>query len=144
MAISLSKRYYSHELRPRWPLLFFSKLHITLGIYCEFTELCITGLPGKPGIPTFTDVLDTSLVLHWTAPEDDGGAEITNYVIHCRPETEAEWKPATGDKVAKTEHKLTNLKTNVEYTFKVAAVNKVGTGPFSDPSAPVRIKEVVG
>jgi len=133
--------YYPHGLNPRWPLLFFTNLHTALGIYCE---LCITGLPGKPGIPTFTDVLDTSVVLHWTAPEDNGGAEITNYVIHCRPETEAEWKPATSDKVAKTEHKLTNLKTNVEYTFKVAAVNKVGTGPFSDPSAPVRIKEVVG
>ena len=102
------------------------------------------GLPGKPGIPTFTDILDTSVVLHWTAPEDDGGAEITNYVIHCRPETDAEWKPATAEKVAKTEHKLTKLKTDVVYQFKVAAVNKVGTGPFSDPSEPVRIKEVVG
>ena len=102
------------------------------------------GLPGKPGIPTFTDVLDTSIFLHWTAPEEDGGAEITNYVIHCRPENEAEWKPATSEKVPKTEHNLTKLKTNVVYEFKVAAVNKVGTGPFSDPSAPVCIKEVVG
>ena len=88
--------------------------------------------------------MDTSIVLHWTAPEDNGGAEITNYVIHCRPETEAEWKPATADKVLKTEHSLTKLKTNVVYAFKVAAVNKVGAGPFSDPSAPVQIKEVVG
>jgi len=102
------------------------------------------GLPGKPGIPTFSDVLDTSIVLHWTAPEDNGGADITNYVIHCRLESEAEWKPATSDKVPKTEHKLTKLKTDVMCQFKVAAVNKVGTGPFSDPSAPVRIKEVVG
>ena len=101
-------------------------------------------MPGKPGTPTFTDVMDTSVVLHWTAPEDNGGAEITNYVIHCRPETEAEWKPATADKVPKTEHSLTKLKTNVVYAFKVAAVNKVGTGLFSDPSEPVRIKEVVG
>jgi len=101
-------------------------------------------LPGKPGIPTFTDILDASVVLHWTAPEDDGGAEITNYVIHCRLETEVDWKPATTDKVPKTEHALTKLKTDVVYQFKVAAVNKVGTGPFSDPSEPVRIKEVVG
>ena len=104
----------------------------------------IVGLPGKPGTPTFTDVLDTSLVLHWTAPEDDGGAEINNYVIHCRPETDADWKPATGDKISKTEHAVTKLKTDAIYQFKVAAVNKVGTGPFSDPSEPVRIKEVVG
>jgi len=101
-------------------------------------------LPGKPGTPTFSDVLDTSVVLHWTAPEDTGGAEITNYVIQCRPETEADWRPATGDKVAKTDHALTKLKTNVVYQFRVAAVNKVGTGPFSDPSEPVRIKEVIG
>jgi len=107
-------------------------------------NLLFLGLPGKPGTPTFTDVLDTSLVLHWTAPEDNGGTEITNYVIHCRPETEAEWKPATSDKVAKTEHALTNFKTDIVYQFKVAAVNKVGTGPFSEPSEPVRIKEVVG
>jgi len=105
---------------------------------------CVLGLPGKPGIPTFTDILDTSVVLHWTAPEDDGGADITNYVIHCRLENEVDWKPATADKVPKTEHKLTKLKTDAVYQFKVAAVNKVGTGPFSDPSSPVRIKEVVG
>ena len=102
------------------------------------------GLPGKPGTPTFTDVMDTSLVLRWTAPEDDGGAEITSYVIQCRAENEVDWKPATGDKVAKTEHALTQLKTNVVYQFKVAAVNRVGTGPFSEPSEPVRVKEVVG
>ena len=102
------------------------------------------GLPGKPGTPTFTDVMDTSLVLRWTAPEDNGGAEITSYVIQCRTENEVDWRPATGDKVAKTEHALTQLKTNVVYQFKVAAVNKVGTGPFSEPSEPVRVKEVVG
>jgi len=102
------------------------------------------GLPGKPGTPTFTDVMDTSLVLRWTAPEDNGGAEIISYVIQCRTENEVDWRPATGDKVAKTEHALTQLKTNVVYQFKVAAVNKVGTGPFSEPSEPVRVKEVVG
>jgi len=101
-------------------------------------------LPGKPGKPSYSDVLDTSLVLRWTAPEDDGGAEITNYVIQCRAENEADWKPATGDKVPKNEHTLTKLKTNAVLQFKVAAVNKVGTGPFSDPSEPARIKEVVG
>ena len=103
-----------------------------------------SGPPGKPGTPTFTDVKDTSLVLHWTAPGEDGGAPITNYVIHCRQESSATWVQATKDKVSKMEHKLTKLTKDAVYEFKVAAENKAGPGPFSEPSAPVKVCEVVG
>jgi titin len=101
-------------------------------------------LPGKPGTPTFTDIKDTTVVLHWTPPEDDGGAEITNYIIHCRQENQVQWVQATKEKISKTEHKLVKLTKEAVYEFKVAAENKVGMGPFSDPSAPVKIKEVIG
>lgn len=103
-----------------------------------------SGLPGKPGTPTFTDVKNTTLVLHWTPPEDDGGAEITNYVIQQRQENQAQWVQATKEKISKTEHKLVKLTKDAVYEFKVAAENKVGTGPFSDPSAPIKMKEVIG
>lgn len=105
---------------------------------------CYIGLPGKPGTPTFTDIKDTTIVVHWTAPEDDGGAEITNYIIHSRQENQTQWVQATKDKISKTEHKLVKLTKDSVLEFKVAAENKVGTGPFSDPSAPVRIKETIG
>ena len=104
----------------------------------------VVDLPGKPGAPTFTDVKDTTIVLHWAAPEDDGGAPITNYVIHCRQEDRVQWVQATDEQISKTEHKLTKLTQDAIYEFKVAAENKVGAGPFSDPSSPVKIKEAIG
>jgi len=37
--------------------------------------------PGKPGRPTLKDVSKGSVTIEWQAPENDGGAEITHYVV---------------------------------------------------------------
>ena len=88
--------------------------------------------------------MDTSIVLNWTKPEDDGGAEIFNYVIEYRPEGQMKWKRATEDTIAELTKKLTRLQTGAEFEFHVAAENKAGLGPWSDPSHPVVIKEPIG
>jgi len=37
--------------------------------------------PGKPGSPALKDVSKGSVTIEWEAPENDGGAEITHYVV---------------------------------------------------------------
>jgi len=37
--------------------------------------------PGKPGRPALKDISKGSVTIEWEAPENDGGAEITHYVV---------------------------------------------------------------
>ena len=117
---------------------------ITRTILTYIFLFCFPGPPGKPAPPTYSDIKDTSLILHWMAPEDNGGADIVNYVIEYREEKSVKWVRATKDKITKLEYKLTKLTKNGVYEFKVAAENKAGTGPFSDPSQPVKVMEKIG
>ncbi len=53
------------------------------------------------------------------------------------------WKRATEDTIAELKKKLTGLQNGAEFEFHVAAENKAGLGPWSDPSQPVVIKEPI-
>ena len=88
--------------------------------------------------------MDTALTLAWVAPESDGGAAITNYVIEFRMEGQLQWKRLTENTIEKLTHRATKLQEGQTYEFRVAAENKAGQGPFSDPSAPVLVKEPIG
>jgi len=39
------------------------------------------GKPGKPGTPTVKEIAKEQATIEWDAPESDGGAEITHYVV---------------------------------------------------------------
>jgi uncharacterized repeat protein (TIGR02543 family) len=65
---------------------------------------------------------DTEVDLSWTAPADDGGADITHYEVFC--DKDADW--VTAD--TSTSHTFTGLTNGTEYTFKVRAVNSAGYG----------------
>ena len=77
--------------------------------------------------------------MDWEAPESDGGTPVVHYVIQYKPEDDYKWdlyypkgpNPNTNFTVDK-------LKENTVYEFRVAAENKVGKGPFSDPSEPIK------
>jgi hypothetical protein len=97
-----------------------------------------TATATAPDAPT--DVLaekaasPTSLAVSWAAPANDGGSAITGYrvtpYIAGTPQT-----PINTGSTATT-HTVTGLTTGTQYTFTVAAINAIGTGPESDPSNP--------
>jgi titin len=96
-------------------------------------------VPGKPGRPTTSDVTGDSFLLTWAAPESDGGAEITNYIIEFKPKDSPTWKKyESTEPIPQTSHKISGLKEDTLYEFRVAAENKAGVGPFSDPSEPCK------
>ncbi|CAH1802735.1 unnamed protein product, partial [Owenia fusiformis] len=101
--------------------------------------------PGKPGKPVIGEITDNSIALTWKAPEDDGGAEIFNYIIEYKPALEYKWCKANVDEmVPERAYTVTGLITNEDYEFRVTAENKAGTGPPSDSTDIVKCKAPLG
>ncbi|HLF39985.1 MAG TPA: fibronectin type III domain-containing protein, partial [Acidimicrobiia bacterium] len=80
-------------------------------------------------------VRDGRAIVSWVAPPDDGGSPITGYVV--TPFRDDEPQAATAFPSAATTQTVSGLDPNGSYTFTVAAVNALGTGPASARSAPL-------
>jgi hypothetical protein len=87
-----------------------------------------------PGAPTnlVATAGNQSVSLTWVAPASTGGSPVTGYTI-ASPQAASPAVTFTGTTAA-TVASLTN---GISYTFTVAAINAVGTGPASIPSSPV-------
>ncbi|KAG0717143.1 Twitchin [Chionoecetes opilio] len=87
--------------------------------------------PSKPGKPKATNWDKDFVDLEWAKPKDDGGAEITEYVVEKRDLAGRGWSPCGKCPGTKTGMKITDVEPGHEYQFRVVAKNKAG---FSDPS----------
>ncbi|MCY1021802.1 fibronectin type III domain-containing protein [Pyxidicoccus sp. MSG2] len=89
----------------------------------------VTGVPG-----------DGHALVTWTAPTNDGGSAIQDYVVRAMQD----------GSIAKTQRSATpsvtvsGLTNGVRYTFTVAATNSVGEGPVSVASAAVVPRVIPG
>ena len=101
-------------------------------------------LPGKPEAPTVAEPSQSRCRLNWAPPPSDGGSQITRYVVQYTENGNNQWQ-AVPRQPSSTLEPLTlpvsRLKEDVKYQFRVAAVNAIGQGPFSDPSRPVTAKD---
>ena len=85
-----------------------------------------------PDAPTnlATTPLDNAVRLTWTAPANNGGTSITDYVIQYSADGGITW--STYSHIASTSTAVTiSSLTPTTYTFRVAAVNAIGTGAYS-------------
>ena len=85
-----------------------------------------------PDAPTnlATAPLDNAVRLTWTAPANNGGTPITDYVIQYSADGGITW--STYSHIASTSTAVTiPFLTPTTYTFRVAAVNAIGTGAYS-------------
>ncbi len=82
-----------------------------------------TGLSGTPG--------SGQVSLTWTAPSDNGSA-ITDYIVQYRVNTpQGSWNTFADGTSTSTSATVTGLTNGTAYDFQVAAVNAIGTGPYS-------------
>ena len=95
-----------------------------------FTPLVAPTAPGAPTIGTAT-AGDAQATVTWTAPASNGGSAITGYRV--TPYIGATAQSATTVGVILTAT-VTSLTNGTAYTFKVAAINAIGTGPDSAAS----------
>lgn len=75
------------------------------------------------------EITSESAALKWSAPEDTGGTDITNYIIEKRDTAGTGWTSVSGT-CSRTVIKATRLTQGREYIFRVAAENKYGLGEF--------------
>jgi len=95
--------------------------------------------PGAPGKPQIGNVTRDSVALTWAPPKDTGNCPITNYIVELRTAGGYQWTPANARQtLTKPEFTVTGLKEGTEYEFRVSAENKVGQGPVSEISSPVK------
>jgi len=93
----------------------------------------IAGAPGQPGTPTAVKVASGSLKNTFAAPMSNG-APITSYAVTCASSNGGVTKTNTG---AASPITVTTLTAGKTYVCRVRATNSRGTGPLSNPSAPV-------
>ena len=105
----------------------------------NFLSLLVAEKPGKPDPPSIDNIGASTAGLSWKKPKEDGGAPITNYIIEYRVEGGFKWIKATEGEISRTSYTVKGLTEGNMYEFRVAAENKAGIGPFSDPTAPVEI-----
>uniref|UniRef100_A0A3Q3GU80 Titin n=1 Tax=Labrus bergylta TaxID=56723 RepID=A0A3Q3GU80_9LABR len=95
-------------------------------------------IPCAPSVICVSDSTNTSISLEWTRPADDGGMEITGYIVEMVKGEDEEWKRVNEELVPETNYIVTGLQTGAEYKFRVAAVNHVGRGEDKEIPEPAQ------
>jgi titin len=73
----------------------------------------------------------SSITLTWNAPTDTGGTEIFDYMLQRSSNGGSSWSTVRDTVSATTGATITGLTNGRTYTFRVAAVNRVTSGPWS-------------
>jgi PKD repeat protein len=73
-----------------------------------------------------------NVFLSWSAPSDDGGSPITDYIVEYKRSSDASFSVYPDGGGSATGATLTGLTEGTSYHFRVAAINDVGKGPISD------------
>ena len=88
-------------------------------------------VPAAPAAPTFGAATQTSLVVNWVAPTNDG-PDISDYDLRYRVGNSGSFTNAGYDGTA-TGHTITGLTADTSYQVQVRAKNGNGNGPWSAP-----------
>ena len=88
--------------------------------------------PGAPEGLTATGNGQTEINLSWTAPSDDGGADITGYRIEVSTDGSS-WSDLEANTLStSTSYSHSSLTAGSTRHYRVSAINSVGTGPASN------------
>ena len=95
-----------------------------------------TTVPNSPSGLAATAVSSTQINLSWTAPSNNGGSTITGYKIEEKNGTGTYSVLVANTGNTNTSYSRSGLTTGVTYTYKVSAINSIGTSnPSGEDSA---------
>uniref|UniRef100_A0A7M4F573 Titin n=1 Tax=Crocodylus porosus TaxID=8502 RepID=A0A7M4F573_CROPO len=115
---------------------YYLTLENTAGTKTFTVTVVVIGRPGPVTGPIdLSSVSAESCVLSWKEPEDDGGSEITNYIVEKRESGTTAWQ-LVNSSVKRTQIKVTHLTKYMEYTFRVSSENRFGVSKSLE-SAPI-------
>ncbi|HET7337822.1 MAG TPA: fibronectin type III domain-containing protein [Candidatus Nitrosotalea sp.] len=94
------------------------------------------GNPTVPQSPTglsATAASSSEIDLSWTAPSNDGGSAITGYSIERSTDSGSTWNTLVANTgSSSTTYSDIGLTSSTSYTYRVSAINSVGTGSPSN------------
>ncbi|XP_067902151.1 immunoglobulin superfamily member 22-like [Heterodontus francisci] len=99
--------------------------------------------PGMPSQPQVTDVTKEAITITWTPPVKDGGAPLLGYIVERRKKGSNRWIPATKEPIQDNKFTADGLMEDMEYEFRVTAVNRAGVGQPSTTSNLVMAKDPI-
>ncbi|XP_040910985.1 obscurin isoform X6 [Toxotes jaculatrix] len=94
----------------------------------SLAKLSIITVPDPPEDPEVLSKTKQSVTLSWFTPLHDGGSPILGYRVEMRLVDSALWLPCHSEPVSNTEFVVENLTPGSGYRFRVAAINRAGTG----------------
>ncbi|KAG7251383.1 hypothetical protein CRUP_021758, partial [Coryphaenoides rupestris] len=94
----------------------------------SMAKLAIITVPDAPEDPEVLSKTQTSVALSWFTPLHDGGSPILGYRLEMRVADSALWLPCHAEPLCNTEFVADNLIPGGGYRFRVAAINRAGTG----------------
>ena len=80
-----------------------------------------------------------ALTLVWNPPKDNGGADITNYVVEKKQSNEKTWSKVSSY-VTSSFCRIRNLEVGRDYDFRVVAENQYGTSEPAQTTEPVKAR----
>jgi large repetitive protein len=93
----------------------------------------ISTVPDSPGIPQMIQKGENSVTVGWSAPLDDGGNSLSDYVIQ-HSTNGSNWNTFDDGVTTSTSATISGLSRGVSHQFRVAAVNSLGPGAYSAAS----------
>ena len=93
--------------------------------------------PGPASNFGVKDISPSSVTLRWSEPRDDGGADVTAYVVEKREASRRMWQSVATVPPDVTELEAGGLYEGNQYVFRVTAENVVGLGE------PAELKDTV-
>ena len=94
------------------------------------TASAIVGVPSEPTSLNATP-LGLSVRLSWTAPTQNGGSDVTDYVVQYSKDSGATWSTFSDSVSTSTTTTVTGLTNGLTYQFKVSATNSIGSSAAS-------------
>lgn len=114
---------------------------------CELADVVVAKyqfeVPHQPEAPTVRDVDSTWAELEWDPPRD-GGSKILGYQVQYRDTSSGRWINAKMDLVEGCHARVTGLRQNGEYEFRIIAKNAAGFSKPSPPSERCQLKSRFG
>ncbi|SMH71421.1 putative spherulin 4 [Candidatus Nitrosotalea okcheonensis] len=100
------------------------------------TSGTVITIPGSPTSLTATTISSSQINLSWTAPSNNGGSAITGYKIERSTDSGITWSTIVANTASvSTTYSDTGLASNTAYTYRVSAINSVGTGSPSNTAS---------